>query len=83
MGKVYDGTVVKILDKNVGAIVQIMPGRDGLVHISQIANERIANVADHLKEGQPVRVKVLETDERGRIRLSIKAVLNEEAGVQQ
>ena len=83
VGKVYDGTVVKILDKNVGAIVQIMPGRDGLVHISQIANERIANVADHLKEGQPVRVKVLETDERGRIRLSIKAVLNEEAGVQQ
>ena len=83
VGKVYDGTVVKILDKNVGAIVQIMPGRDGLVHISQIANARIANVADHLKEGQPVRVKVLETDERGRIRLSIKAVLNEEAGVQQ
>ncbi len=78
VGKVYDGTVVKILDKNVGAIVQIMPGRDGLVHISQIANERIANVGDYLKEGQQVRVKVLETDERGRIRLSIKAVLNEE-----
>ena len=52
-----------------------MPGRDGLVHISQIANERIANVADHLQEGQQVRVKVLETDERGRIRLSIKAAL--------
>jgi len=64
---------------NLGAIVQIMPGRDGLVHISQIANERIANVGDYLKEGQQVRVKVLETDERGRIRLSIKAVLNEEA----
>ena len=59
-------------------VVQIMPGRDGLVHISQIANERIANVGDYLKEGQQVRVKVLETDERGRIRLSIKAVLNEE-----
>ena len=75
IGKIYEGTVVKILDKNVGAIVQIMPGRDGLVHISQIANERIANVADHLQEGQQVRVKVLETDERGRIRLSIKAAL--------
>ena len=79
IGKIYEGTVMKILDKNVGAIVQIMPGRDGLVHISQIANERIANVGDYLKEGQQVRVKVLETDERGRIRLSIKAVLNEEA----
>jgi polyribonucleotide nucleotidyltransferase len=79
IGKVYEGIVMKILDKNVGAIVQIMPGRDGLVHISQIANERIANVGDYLKEGQQVRVKVLETDERGRIRLSIKAVLNEEA----
>ena len=78
IGKIYEGTVMKILDKNVGAIVQIMPGRDGLVHISQIANERIANVGDYLKEGQQVRVKVLETDERGRIRLSIKAVLNEE-----
>ena len=79
IGKIYEGTVVKILDKNVGAIVSIMPGRDGLVHISQIANERIQNVADYLKEGQAVRVKVLEQDERGRIRLSIKAVLNEEA----
>ena len=79
IGKIYEGIVMKILDKNVGAIVQIMPGRDGLVHISQIANERIANVGDYLKEGQQVRVKVLETDERGRIRLSIKAVLNEEA----
>ena len=79
VGRIYEGTVMKILDKNVGAIVQIMPGRDGLVHISQIANERIANVGDYLKEGQQVRVKVMETDERGRIRLSIKAILNEEA----
>ncbi|MDK2125390.1 polyribonucleotide nucleotidyltransferase [Chitinimonas sp. DQS-5] len=79
IGKIYEGSVVKILDKNVGAIVQIMPGRDGLVHVSQIANERVNNVADYLKEGQAVRVKVIEQDEKGRIRLSIKAVLNEEA----
>ncbi|WP_028451333.1 polyribonucleotide nucleotidyltransferase [Chitinilyticum aquatile] len=78
IGKVYEGPVVKILDNNVGAIVSIMPGKDGLVHISQIANERIKNVADHLKEGQVVRVKVLEQDEKGRIRLSIKALLAEE-----
>ena len=79
VGRIYEGTVMKILDKNVGAIVQIMPGRDGLVHISQIANERNANVGGYLKEGHQVRVKVVETDGRGRIRLSIKAILNEEA----
>lgn len=79
IGKIYEGTVVKILDKNVGAIVSIIPGRDGLVHISQIANERIANVGDYLKEGQVVRVKVLEQDDRGRIRLSIKEAAREEA----
>ncbi|WP_373278941.1 polyribonucleotide nucleotidyltransferase [Chitinimonas koreensis] len=79
IGKIYEGPVIKILDKNVGAIVQIMPGRDGLVHVSQIANERVNNVADYLKEGQIVRVKALEQDEKGRVRLSIKAVLNEEA----
>jgi len=56
-----------------------MPGKDGLVHISQIANERINNVGDYLKEGEIVRVKVIEQDEKGRIRLSIKAVLNDEA----
>ncbi|XZG69337.1 polyribonucleotide nucleotidyltransferase [Chitinibacteraceae bacterium HSL-7] len=81
IGKIYEGPVVKILDNNVGAIVSIMPGRDGLVHISQIANERIKNVSDHLKEGQVVRVKALEQDEKGRVRLSIKAVLNDEAAV--
>ncbi|MBB5190324.1 polyribonucleotide nucleotidyltransferase [Silvimonas terrae] len=80
IGKIYEGPVVKILDNNVGAIVSIMPGRDGLVHISQIANERIKNVSDYLKEGQVVRVKALEQDEKGRVRLSIKAVLNDEAG---
>ena len=78
IGKIYEGPVVKILDNNVGAIVSIMPGKDGLVHISQIANERVKNVSDYLKEGQLVRVKALEQDERGRVRLSIKAVLNEE-----
>jgi polyribonucleotide nucleotidyltransferase len=78
IGRIYEGPVVKILDKNVGAIIAIMPGRDGLVHVSQIANERVANVADYLKEGQIVRVKVLEQDEKGRIRLSIKAALADE-----
>lgn len=81
VGRVYEGTVVKILDNNVGAIVSILPGKDGLVHISQIANERIKNVADHLKEGQVIRVKAIETDDRGRIRLSIKALLEDEAKV--
>jgi polyribonucleotide nucleotidyltransferase len=73
VGKVYDGTVLKILD--FGAIVNILPGKDGLLHISQIAHERVATVGDHLKEGQSVKVKVLETDEKGRMRLSIKALL--------
>jgi polyribonucleotide nucleotidyltransferase len=73
VGKVYEGKVVKLLD--FGAIVQVLPGRDGLLHISQIANERVNAVADHLKEGQVVRVKVLEADEKGRLRLSMKALL--------
>ncbi|WP_434777541.1 polyribonucleotide nucleotidyltransferase [Neisseria sp. Ec49-e6-T10] len=77
VGKVYDGTVIKILDNNVGAIVSVLPGKDGLVHISQIAHERIKNVADYLKEGQSVKVKAIEIDDRGRIRLSIKALLEE------
>ncbi len=81
VGKIYEGTVVKILDNNVGAIVSILPGKDGLVHISQIANERIKNVSDHLKEGQVVRVKAIETDDRGRVRLSIKALLEDESRV--
>lgn len=79
VGKIYEGTVVKILDNNVGAIVSIMPGKDGLVHISQIANERIKNVSDYLKEGQVVKVKAIEMDDRGRVRLSIKALLEDEA----
>ncbi|MBA2690765.1 MAG: polyribonucleotide nucleotidyltransferase [Burkholderiales bacterium] len=73
VGKVYEGKVVRLLD--FGAIVQVLPGRDGLLHISQIANERVNAVADHLKEGQVVRVKVLEADDKGRLRLSMKALL--------
>ena len=75
VGKVYEGTVLKILDNNVGAIVSVMPGKDGLVHISQIAHERVNNVGDYLKVGQTVNVKALEVDDRGRVRLSIKALL--------
>jgi hypothetical protein len=63
--------VLRLLD--FGAIVQILPGKDGLLHISQIANERVNQVSDYLKEGQAVRVKVLEADEKGRVRLSMKA----------
>ena len=77
VGKIYEGTVLKLLD--FGAIVSILPGRDGLLHISQIANERVNAVADYLKEGQKVRVKVLEADEKGRVRLSMKAVASEAA----
>ncbi|HSD59745.1 MAG TPA: polyribonucleotide nucleotidyltransferase [Burkholderiales bacterium] len=72
VGRIYEGTVLKLLD--FGAIVSVLPGKDGLLHISQIANERVASVADHLKEGQQVKVKVLEADEKGRLRLSMKAV---------
>ena len=80
VGKVYDGTVVRLLD--FGAIVNILPGKDGLLHISQIANERVNAVTDYLSEGQAVRVKVLETDERGKIRLSMKALLEEQAAAE-
>jgi polyribonucleotide nucleotidyltransferase len=77
VGKVYDGTVLRLLD--FGAIVQILPGRDGLLHISQIANERVNQVSDFLKEGQHVRVKVIEADEKGRVRLSMKALATDPA----
>jgi len=73
VGKVYEGPVVKLLD--FGALINILPGKDGLLHISQISHERIANVSDHLKEGQVVKVKVLEVDDKGRMRLSMKALL--------
>ena len=73
VGKIYEGPVVKLLD--FGALVNVLPGKDGLLHISQIAHERVANVSDHLKEGQVVRVKVLEVDDKGRMKLSMKALL--------
>ncbi|HEX5463140.1 MAG TPA: polyribonucleotide nucleotidyltransferase [Burkholderiales bacterium] len=76
VGRIYEGTVLKLLD--FGAIVSVLPGKDGLLHISQIANERVNSVSDHLKEGQSVRVKVLEADEKGRLRLSMKAVAADE-----
>jgi len=72
VGNIYEGKVTKLMD--FGALVNILPGKQGLVHISQIANERIANVSDKLAEGQVVRVKVLEIDRQGRIRLSMKEV---------
>lgn len=77
IGKVYNGTVLKILE--FGAIVQVLPGRDGLLHVSQIAQERVNKVEDYVKEGQTVRVKVIEADDKGRLRLSMKAVAAEEA----
>jgi len=73
VGKVYEGPVVKLLD--FGALVNILPGKDGLLHISQIAHERVNSVSDHLKEGQIVRVKVLEVDDKGRMKLSMKVLL--------
>ncbi len=77
IGKTYNGKVRKIMD--FGAFVEIIPGCDGLVHISQLANERVANVRDVLNEGDEVMVKVLEIDQQGKIRLSRKAVLNDQA----
>lgn len=80
VGRIYEGTVLKLLD--FGAIVSVLPGKDGLLHISQIANERVNSVADHLKEGQLVRVKVIEADEKGRLRLSMKAASAEAQPIQ-
>jgi len=73
LGEIYDGKVTRLLDRNMGAMVAIMGGREGFVHISQIANERVNNVSDYLKEGQDVKVRVVEFDDRGRMRLSVKA----------
>ena len=81
VGRVYQGTVLKLLD--FGAIVQLLPGKDGLLHISQISHQRVNTVAEHLKEGQVVNVKVLEADEKGRVRLSMKAVLEGSAETPQ
>ena len=74
-GRIYEGRVAKLMD--FGAFVTIMPGKDGLVHVSQISSERVEKVSDKLKEGDMVKVKVLEVDKQGRIRLSIKAVLED------
>jgi polyribonucleotide nucleotidyltransferase len=81
VGKIYEGPVLRLLD--FGAIVQLMPGRDGLLHISQISHERVNAVSDHLKEGQVVKVKVLEADDKGRVRLSMKAVSQPEQAAKQ
>lgn len=78
IGAIYEGTVVRIVD--FGAFVNFLPGKDGLVHISQIAEERVNSVGDYLKEGQVVKVKCLDVDQRGRIKLSIKEALAEESG---
>jgi polyribonucleotide nucleotidyltransferase len=77
IGAIYEGKVVRIVD--FGAFVQIMPGVDGLLHISQIAEERVNAVTDYLSEGQMVKVKVLDVDNRGRIKLSMKELAREQA----
>jgi polyribonucleotide nucleotidyltransferase len=77
IGKVYEGPVTKILD--FGALINLLPGKDGLLHISQIAHQRVEKVTDFLSEGQIVRVKVLETDEKGRVKLSMKALIDRNA----
>src|SRR5690606_33189808 len=74
IGQTYEGTVIKLLD--FGAIVSLLPGKDGLLHISQIAHQRVNAVTDFLKEGQVVKVKVVEADEKGRVRLSMKALID-------
>ena len=76
VGNVYEGKVLRLLE--FGAIVSVLPGKDGLLHISQLANERVNQVSDYVKEGQDVRVKVIEADDKGRLRLSMKALLNEQ-----
>ncbi len=81
IGNVYEGTVLKLLD--FGAIVSLIPGKDGLLHISQIAHQRVNAVSDFLKEGDVVKVKVVEADEKGRVRLSMKALIDPPAGETQ
>jgi polyribonucleotide nucleotidyltransferase len=81
VGRTYEGKVIKMLD--FGAIVSVLPGKDGLLHISQIAHERVNAVSDHLTEGQVVKVKVLEADEKGRLRLSMKALIEAPAVVKK
>ena len=78
IGKIYEGPVTKILD--FGALINLLPGKDGLLHISQIAHERVERVGDYLTEGQIVKVKVMETDEKGRVKLSMKVLADRPAG---
>lgn len=73
VGQIYEGPVIKLLD--FGAVVSLLPGKDGLVHISQIAHQRVNAVSDYLKEGDVVKVKVVEIDDKGKVRLSIKALI--------
>ncbi|KWT88157.1 MULTISPECIES: polyribonucleotide nucleotidyltransferase [unclassified Variovorax] len=80
IGKIYEGPVTKILD--FGALINLLPGKDGLLHISQIAHERVEKVTDYLSEGQIVKVKVLETDDKGRVKLSMKALTERPAGME-
>src|SRR5262249_36671993 len=81
VGKVYEGPITKILD--FGALVNLLPGKDGLLHISQIAHQRVEKVTDFLSEGQVVKVKVRETDEKGRVKLSMKALLERPEGYEE
>jgi polyribonucleotide nucleotidyltransferase len=80
IGRTYEGPITKLLD--FGALVNLLPGKDGLLHISQIAHERVEKVTDYLSEGQVVRVKVLETDDKGRVKLSMKALLERPPGME-
>lgn len=80
VGQIYEGPVVKVLD--FGAVVSLIPGKDGLVHISQIAHERVNAVSDFVKEGDTVKVKVVEIDGKGKVRLSMKALLDQPAKTQ-
>jgi len=79
IGAVYEGPVTKLFD--FGALINLLPGKDGLLHISQIAHERVEKVSDYLTEGQIVKVKVMETDEKGRIKLSMKALMERPEGM--
>ena len=81
IGKIYEGPIVKILE--FGALINLLPGKDGLLHISQIAHERVEKVTDYLQEGQVVKVKVLETDDKGRVKLSMKALIERPTGEQR
>ncbi len=81
IGKVYEGPVTKLFD--FGALINLMPGKDGLLHISQIAHERVEKVSDYLTEGQIVKVKVMETDDKGRVKLSMKVLIDRPVQEQQ